>query len=102
MTKKNPPADGGAETYRLDWQGRKIEISYQPCSFAGTGHLQIRVRHCRPLPITETGYRSHFASPADVEQLGGPVAYVEAWPDAMAETKAWKRTARGGYQMTLF
>jgi hypothetical protein len=100
-TKKQEPEDG-AETYKLDWQGRKIDISYQPRSFAGTAHLQIRVKHARPLPITETGYRSHFASPADVAQLGGPVAYVEAWLDAMAETKAWKRTAQGGFQMTLF
>ncbi len=90
-----------AETYTLDWQGRTIEISYQPRSFAGCAHLQIRTRHCRPLPITETGYRSHFTSPADVAELGGPVAYVEAWLDTMAQTKAWRRTAQGGYQMTL-
>ncbi len=90
-----------AQTYKLDWQGRKIETSYQPRSFAGTAHLQIRVKHARPLPITETGYRSHFASPADVEHMGGPAAYVEAWLDAMAQSKTWKRIARGGYQMTL-
>ena len=82
-----------AETYKLDWQGRRIEISYQPRSFAGTAHLQIRVRHARPIPITETGYRSHVPNPADVEHLGGPVAYVEGWLNAMAQTKAWKRTA---------
>ena len=91
-----------AETHKLDWQGRKIEISYQPRSFAGTAHLQIRVRHARPIPITATGYRSHFISPADVEHMGGPVAYVEGWLNAMAQTKAWKRTAQGGYQMSLF
>ena len=91
-----------AETYKLDWQGRKIEISYQPRSFAGCAHLQIRAKHARPLPITETGYRSHFPHAADVEHLGGPVAYVEAWLDAMAQTKAWRRTAQGGYQLALF
>ncbi len=91
-----------AETYRLDWQGRKIEISYEPRSLAGTARLQIRVKHARPLPITETGYRAHYTSRADVEHLGGPVAYVEAWLDAMAQTKAWKRTAQGGHQLALF
>ena len=90
-----------AETYKFDWQGRKIQISYQPRSFAGTAHLQIRARHARPLPITDTGYRSHFISPADVEHLGGPVAYVTAWLDTMAQTKAWKRTAQGGLQLSL-
>ena len=91
-----------AETYKLDWQGRKIEISYQPHSYAGCAHIQIRARHCRPLPITETGYRSHFPHAVDVEHMGGPVAYVEAWLDTAAQSKAWKRTAQGGYQMTLF
>ena len=90
-----------AETYKLDWQGHKIEIGYQPRSFAGTAHLQIRVKHARPIPITDTGYRSHFASPADVEEMGGPVAYVTAWLDAMAQSKAWKRTAQGGLQLSF-
>ena len=90
------------EKHKLEWQGRKLEIVYEPRSFAGMAHLQIRVKHCRPLPITETGYRSHFAHPVDVEQLGGPVAYVEAWLNAMAQTKAWRRTARQGYQLALF
>lgn len=89
------------ERHKLDWQGRKLQIIYQPRSFAGTGHLQIRVRHCRPLPITETGYRSHFVHPQDVEELGGPVAYVEAWLNSQAQTKAWRRTARNGWQLKL-
>lgn len=89
------------ETHKLEWQGRKLEITYQPHSFAGCAHLQIRVKHCRPLPITETGYRSHFAKAADVAELGGPVAYVEAWLNAMAQTKAWRRTARDGWQLKL-
>ncbi len=91
-----------AETYKFDWQGRRIEIVYQPRSFAGAAHLQIRAKHARPLPITETGYRSHFPHPADVEHLGRPVASVEAWLESSAQTKAWKRTAQGGYQMSLF
>ena len=59
------------------------------------------MKHCRPLPITETGYRSHFPHPADVEHLGGPVAYVEAWLDAMAQSKAWRRIDKGGLQLQL-
>ena len=88
--------------HKLDWQGRKIEIVYQPRSFAGTAHLQVRARHARSLPITETGYRSHFPHAADVEHMGGPVAYVTAWLDSYAETKAWRRAARDGVQLGLF
>lgn len=90
------------EMHKLVWRGKKIEVAYDPESFAGTAHLQIRVKHGQPLPITETGYRSHFAHPQDVAHLGGPAAYVEAWLNSMAETKAWKHTAREGVQLTLF
>jgi len=90
------------EAHRLVWRGKQIEVDYQPSSFAGTAHLKIRAKHGQPLPITETGFRSHFTSPADVDHLGGPVAYVEAWLNAMAETKAWKRAERDGVQLALF
>lgn len=90
------------ETHKLVWRGKKIEVGYDPRSFAGTAHLQIRARHGQPLPITETGYRSHFAHPADVAQCGGPAAYVEAWLNIMAQTKAWQRAEREGVQLALF
>ncbi|MBS0473096.1 MAG: hypothetical protein JSR60_18645 [Proteobacteria bacterium] len=50
----------------------------------GLTHLSIHVLEpsTLKLPITETGYRSHFLSEA--EELGGPLAYVRAWLDAEA------------------
>ena len=90
------------ETHKLVWRGKKIEVTYDPRSFAGYAHLQVRSQHGKPLPITETGYRSHFAHPVDVDQLGGPASYVESWLDVMAETKAWRRAERDGVQLALF
>lgn len=90
------------EKHKFVWRGKHIEVAYDPSSFAGSAHLQIRSRNARALPITETGYRSHFAHPQDVAHLGGPAAYVEAWLNAMAETKAWKRAEREGLQLALF
>jgi hypothetical protein len=40
----------------------------------------------KPLPITETGYRSHFTAPETAAPFGGPVAYVIAWLDEESET----------------
>lgn len=34
---------------------------------------------CKPHPISETGYRSHFVHPQHIEEEGGPVAHVQAW-----------------------
>ena len=94
--------DANTEIHRITWHGRKIEIRYQPRSFAGCAHLEIKCRTARPLPITGTGYRSHFTAREDIEQEGGPVAFVEAWLDIAAQTKAWQRTVKFGHQLSLF
>ena len=91
-----------SETHRLNWRGRRITIKYHPASFAGCAQLEIRSWQKRPLPITETGYRAHYAAREDVEHLGGPAAFVTAWLDSAAQTKAWQRIERGGLQLTLF
>lgn len=80
------------EIYSLNWQGHRITISYRPRSFAGTAHLQIRVRHARPSPIIDTGYRFHFISPADVAHLGG------RWPMSKHGLMLWRRRKHGSAQ----
>ncbi len=76
------------ETFRTDWNGISIEIRYESnwlSISAGfdTAHLEIEsiAPERAHLPITDTGYRSHFTSPDTVIAYGGPVAFVEAWPD---------------------
>lgn len=55
-----------------------------------------------PLPMTETGYRSHFIPPQDVERFGGPEAYVEAWITELSGTAAWRQTDAAARQLALF
>ena len=43
------------------------------------------------LPITDTGYRSHFTSPDTVIAYGGPVAFVEAWLETESQAPDWRR-----------
>lgn len=54
------------------------------------------------LPITETGYRSHFLSKGVVEAAGGPTACVTAWLDEAAKSKAWQRHEAESRQLSLF
>ena len=42
------------------------------------------------LPVTETGYRSHFIAAAELAAAGGPARYVLAWLDREARTKRWQ------------
>ena len=97
---------------RLDWQGVTISVSYEAdwlgmskeLSQFATAHLEIEAveppKH--PLPVTETGYRSHFVARGLVEQAGGPVAYVRAWLDHAAKAPAWKRQQEASRQLCLF
>lgn len=62
-----------------------------------TDHIELRTADKTPLPVTETGYRSHFLPLGSVAEHGGAVAYVRDWLDYEA-----KRTKWSGAQPTLF
>jgi len=93
------------QIYRFHWQGIEIEAIYTPLKWGVIAHLE--VRSIRPerarLPITETGYRSHFHPPGTIEAHGGDVvAQVIAWLDGEAAKPAWRRYAEASRQGELF
>ena len=99
------------ETFEADWHGIALRISWEPSWLNmgerlgyDTAHLQIEAT--RPdhaaLPITETGYRSHFTTPATVAAFGGPVAFVLAWLDEGSVSADWKRREQEARQFSLF
>lgn len=107
-----PRKDRGKVTKRLHWKGVIVSVSYEPdwlgmskqSPDGARAHLE--VRKVSPdwalLPITETGYRSHFLAPGEVERIGGPVAYVRAWLDQEAKSPEWKRKDFQSRQLSLF
>lgn len=90
------------ELHRLTWEEIDIEVRYCPESFSGHAHLEIESVCRSPLPITETGYRSHFTRPKLVAESGGPVAFAEALLAEYASRKAWKIAADERKQFSLF
>lgn len=102
--------DRNIETFALTWHGIEITISWEAnwLNMNGRGydtaHLQVEATapERAPLPITETGYRSHFISAEAVAAHGGPVAFVIAWLDDAAVSPAWKAQEAAARQMTLF
>ena len=93
-------------TELLEWQGIALLVSCQRkyLGTEGMTHLSIQVlgtKHHR-LPITETGYRSHFESEAEIAKRGGPLAYVRAWLDAEAATPEWQVQEVKHRQLSLF
>lgn len=99
------------EHHEIVWNGVRIAISYEPRWLSlsddyglDTAHLEIEAiaPERAMLPITETGYRSHFTTAATVDGYGGPVAFVRAWLDEEAAAPAWKQHVAAARQLTLF
>lgn len=97
----------GYQTHRLTWNGIEIEARYDPASWSGViAHLEIEsISPARaPLPMTNTGYRSHYhpIGTIEAEYGGNVVAAVIDWLDKEAGSKAWKRYVKESQQLTLF
>lgn len=71
---------------------------------SGNDHIEVEsiAPKRSPLPITETGYRSHFLPPLELMNAGGPVTFVTAWIDQEAKGKAWSKAATVKQQGDLF
>ncbi|HWJ88726.1 MAG TPA: hypothetical protein VNS12_11690 [Pelagibacterium sp.] len=85
------------EKHIITWRGIQIEITFTPEKLGMIEHIELHAENRLALPVTETGYCSHFIPIGSVAQEGGPVAYVTAWLDFEAERTRWS-----GAQLTLF
>lgn len=100
----------GYETFALQWRGIAIEIRYagnwlnMAAKGYDTAHIEVESLNPEraPLPITETGYRSHFTTATTVAAYGGPVALVTTWLEEEAASPAWKAHEARSRQLTLF
>ncbi|MGC1497063.1 MAG: hypothetical protein WA790_14730 [Sulfitobacter sp.] len=91
------------QEHHIHWQG--IAIVVRHCSdwaaaFLDVQHIEVVSENREALPITETGYKSHFLTGADaLKEFGGcPVAYVTAWLNHAAQSKRWQ----GQRQLSMF
>lgn len=85
------------EKHIITWRGIHVEIIFTPEKFGVIEHIELHSENKAALPVTETGYRSHFIPIGSVEQEGGAVAYVTAWLDFEAKRTRWR-----GAQLSLF
>ncbi len=93
------------QVYRFVWQGIEVEAAYTPLKWGAIAHLGIRsiAPANAPLPITSTGYRSHFHQPGTIEAHGGDVvAQVIAWLDEDAAKPEWRAYCDASKQGDLF
>lgn len=85
------------EQHTIKWRHVEIDITFTPEKFGMVDHIELRTKIKAALPVTETGYRSHFVNAGTVAHHGGAVLFVTAWLDHEAERKGWSND-----QMSLF
>lgn len=70
----------------------------------GQDHVEIETTRPRraALPITESGYRSHFLEAVELINAGGPVTFVEAWLARESSAEAWRKRELARCQGDLF
>lgn len=109
-----PPIGGNAPRktrYEIEWlnpvshETITIRITHARDYLSqGTDHIEVESIKPKkaPLPITETGYRSHFIPPLELINAGGPVTFVTAWIEQEAKGKVWTKAATAKAQGDLF
>lgn len=95
-------------TYEITWQNRKIKIHYTPDAVPtyrkiyGTAMCHVGIECDEPLPITSTGYRSHYIQADALEHYGGAVQMVTDWLVEESEKDDWKKFEISRLQLSLF
>jgi hypothetical protein len=68
----------------------------------GIDHIEVVSVDRVPLPITGTGYKSHFISPERIAEFGTPVDFVMAWLDHATGSAEWIKAEFESRQLSLF
>jgi hypothetical protein len=97
--------------YEIDWRNPvtgsavRIRITHQrDYLVSGTDHLSVEsIKPTKaPLPITGTGYLSHFIPALQLINAGGPVTFITAWLERETSSKTWQKQAAAKVQGDLF
>jgi hypothetical protein len=88
--------------YRLQWDGIGVTVRHCPDQWNIIDHIEVMSDNRVPLPITETGYRSHFLNKALIEPYGDAAAFVLAWLEEEARSAEWQTYKLGSQQLSLF
>lgn len=102
---KKRPAKPVATTHKLVWRDITSRVRHTPDYLSkGWSHIEIMVLNPKgaPLPITETGYRSHFLGHDELQRAGGPVRFFLDWIEREAASKHWSKAEFKWRQGDLF
>lgn len=87
------------------WEDIEIEITYETEKWGSIDHIEIRSISPEKarIPITKTGYRSHFIPIGALEENGITAKeLVLEWIEKEAQSPEWKNYFESTRQKTLF
>lgn len=85
----------------IEWRGQNVRLIYLPARFNGVCHLEFHSENRAPLPITETGYLSHFFFSDNAPSFEDVIQNAIAWLDDEAQSKRWKNHVEASKQGDL-
>ena len=96
--------------YSFLWNGIEIHIrlnadfsaSYRHYYGQALAHLEIQSGNREPLPITETGYLSHWTLAENIDVFNSAAEYVRTWLDDAAKSTERKESQAQAMQLSLF
>lgn len=88
--------------YEFDWHGITVSVRHTPNWMNIADHIEVRSGGKVPLPITSTGYKSHFLHAEQLEDFRDAGEYVRAWLDHEAASSEWRRHEEETTQLSLF
>ena len=102
--------DENYQTITMIWNEIAITIRHNP-NWLSSGketygeyltHTEIRSDDGKQLPMTETGYRSHFTMKSNIDEYRDVRGFVKAWLDEEGKSKKWKAYVADQAQLKLF
>jgi hypothetical protein len=99
--RKARPARTRRKTFTITVEAQPMFVSYQPLR-SGYGHFEFRSPHKPPrrIPVSETGYRSHFASMEDVKEARSLKDFARQF--ALASLRSQQSRPEDPRQLSLF
>lgn len=88
--RKAPPAKRRRQTFRIVVEAQPMVVAYEPRWLKSNyAHFEFRSPHkpARRIPVSETGYQSHFAVMDDVKAAGGPQGFAREFVLAALRSK---------------
>ena len=100
--KRARPAKKRRITFRISVEAQEMVVSYRPYRFGDLGHFEFRSPHRPPrrIPLSESGYLSHYAAMDAVEAAKTPQNFARE--EALALLRSKQSRTEDPRQLALF